>query len=580
MKKLLLFGASALAASCAFAQVASEPVNYTSQPFVLPGALINHVSPNGVWAGSEMYGALVIANLVEGTFDSFVPDDSGELEFYLGNGNSISNNGIFVGTEYSAGAPEYYENGEWIILPTKDTDNLQLECLSNGITPDGSAIVGTVGRGVMSYDSDSQMAFPAIWNRNSNDRYDMYIELPAPATDLMGQIPQRVTAINISADGKTIAGQIVDNTGMMIQPIIFKMDDEGNWAYKLPCNKLYHPDITLPPNPGEGPVMPQLEDYMTAEAYEEYQLDVTDFFNGLKPDYPEATDYMTDAKAEEWEKAMATYEVENEKFMEKLTVYYDALDQYRAAMPLLSMNSSFLSPNGRYLLSSIQKGTFFSPENYPVLIDLEEDTLVISEIEGLATYVDDNGVVMAATSVVGSARNAWVSEDKFASSTPLQDYIKAKNEAVYNFMNENMRHDYESYDPVTWDPIIVENEWITGTAVANADMSLIITWTDNIWDFDEEAPYFFSYILPLDYEEGGLRNINDAVSALAVSGEGHGVVTINGQADRLEVYDAQGRLVFRRNAPDARVSTNLPSGIYMLKVYGNNGNSASAKAAL
>lgn len=567
-------------ATSAMAQEADAPVNFTKQPSVLAGALINHISPNGVWAGSEQFGFLVIANLIEGTFDTFEPDDSGTLEYYLGNGNSISNTGVFVGTEYTAGAPEYYEDGEWIILPTKESDSVDLETLTNGISPDGNAIVGTVGRNAISYDEDNQMAYPALWLRQDNGRFGMYIDLPAPAKDLMGKIPQRVTAINISADGKTIAGQIVDNSGMMIQPIIFVQDDNGEWSYKLPCDKMYHPDIELPEDPGAGPQQPNYKDYMTDEEFNQYEEDVAGYFNGTVADYPEVGDYMSDEKAAEYAAAMEKWTEESDAFFEKLTEYYEALDLYIDAMPLLSMNSSFLSPNGRYLLSSISKGSFWSPEYYPVLFDLQEDTMDISEIEGLATFVNDEGVVMAATSLSGSARAAWMSNDGLKTATPLQDYVKEKNEEIYNFMNDNMRHDFESYDPETYEPVMIENEWFTGTPVATDDLGLIITWCQNLWNFDDDAPYFYSYVLPIDYKEEGIRNITDTAIALSVSGEGKGIVAINGQASRLEVYDAQGRLVFRQNAPEARVNTNLPTGIYMLKVYNAQGNSASAKASL
>lgn len=579
MKKLLLFGATAMIAAGAMAQEADAPVNYTAQPNVLVGALIDHLSPNGVWAGSQQFGSLVIANLVEGSFDVFEHDYEAGLEYYLGNGNAVSNNGVFVGTEYATGAPEYYEDGEWIILPTKEADSNQLECLSNGVSADGNLIVGTAGRSAMETDEDSQMAFPVLWQRNEDGKFNMYIDLPAPAKDLMGKVPQRVTAINISDDGKTIAGQIIDNSGMMIQPIIFVQNEEGEWSYKLPCDKLYHPDVVLPPDPGEAPVAPYAKDYMTAEEYEQYQQDVNDYLSGKITDYPEVGDYMTDEKAAEYQAAKDAYDVVYAKWEEESYAYYDALDVYMNDMPLLTMNASCLSSNGRYLLTSISKGNFWEAKYYPVLIDLQEDTMVISENDGIGTFVNDEGVVLAASSISGQARAAWVSEDMLKTATPLQDYVKGLNEEVYNFMNENMRHDYESYDPETFDPIVIEGAWFTGTPVATADMSMIITWCPNVWNFEDDAPYSYSYVLPLSKEDG-IRNINNTVSTLSVRGEGHGVVAINGQANRLEVYDAQGRLVFRQNTPESRVATNLPAGIYMLKVYNAQGKSASAKAAL
>lgn len=580
MKKLLLLGVAAMMASGAMAQEAEAPTNFTTQPTILSGALITHISPNGVWAASEQFGYIVIANLVEGTFDTFEPDEEYVYQYSFGNGNSVSNNGVFVGTEFSEGAPEYYQDGEWIILPVKESDTMQLECLTNGVSADGNAIVGTVGRGTMSFDEDSQMAFPALWLRQTDGKFGMYVDLPAPAKDLMGKIPQRVTAINISADGKTIAGQIVDNSGFMIQPVVFVQDADGNWSYKLPCEKMYHPDITLPEEPGEGPVRPDYSDYMTADKIAEYDQAVNDYWDGLIEDYPEITDYMTDAKAEEYEAAMAIYNQESDAYMAKVNEYYTALDEYMAAMPLLTFNNSYLSADGRYLLSSISKGSFWNPEYYPALIDLQEDKMYISENEGLSSFVNNDGAVLAAKSFDSNVRTAWISQDFLATATPLQDYVKGKNEEVYNFMNDNMRHDYESYDPETWEPVVNEGMWTTGSALATDDLGLIVTWTFNFWNFDDDAPYFYSYILPVDYKQDGIRTVESNINTLGVRGEGHGVVAINGEANRLEVYDAQGRLVFRQDAPEARVATNLPAGIYMLKAYNAQGKSVSAKAAL
>ena len=577
MKKILLLGAAAMAAVGVMAQEAETPVNYTTQPSVLPGAVLTHLSSNGLWAVSEQYGSIVIANLVEGIFDTFLPDD-GNLYYTTGSGNAIADNGIVVGTEFASGSPMYCEDGEWIILPYKDTDENLTETVSNGITPDASMIVGAVGRKPMDLDSDAQMAYPAFWQRNDKGMYDMYVDLPAPTVDLMGKVPQRVNAICVSDNGKVIAGQIVDWSGMMLQPIIYVQDDKGEWSYKLPCDKLYHPDIELPADPGDSPAMPQFQDYMTEERYEAYQEAVNEYFQGIIAEYPDPTDYMTDEKVEEYEAAMAEYSVEFEKWNDELMTYYIALEEYQNAMPLLAYNIIYLSPDGRYLAASVEKGDFFNPEYHPVIFDLEKDVMYTSEdIEGAISYINDSGLVMGSTS--GAARMAWVSDDMLKTATPLQDYAKAKNEAIYDFMNANMRHDYETMDYETWESTLVQDAWITGVPVASTDMSIIATWVDNVWDFSDEAPYSYSYILPMSYV-AGINNVVATTANLSVAGEGRGIVAINGEANRLEVYDAQGRLVFRQDTPESRVDTNLPTGIYLLKVYNAQGNTASAKAAL
>ncbi|MCF0214345.1 MAG: T9SS type A sorting domain-containing protein, partial [Muribaculaceae bacterium] len=92
--------------------------------------------------------------------------------------------------------------------------------------------------------------------------------------------------------------------------------------------------------------------------------------------------------------------------------------------------------------------------------------------------------------------------------------------------------------------------------------------------------YYYSYIMPMS-NFVGIDNISadSNANALSLSIDRSGVITIQGEAKALNVYDLNGRLMLNVENPGATVKTNLTPGSYVIKAE-NADTEAVAKAVL
>ncbi|MDE6369225.1 MAG: hypothetical protein K2K94_08300, partial [Muribaculaceae bacterium] len=288
MKKSLLF-------CLAVASCVSPAMADTKTPTIYPDIAFQRISSDGHYAVSEVYGTLTIIDLTDGSIaEQFMPDESW-IEYYsIGNGNCFNADGtILVGSITQLGDASYFADGEWHSLSVPNEEKVNI---SNGITPDGSRICGSVGLHDMTLE-DVIMQVPVYWDRKDNgDGYGEYHILPYPTKDYFGESPQYVTAVSITSDGKTIVGQMVFGNGAITIPVIYNENEKGEWSYSLPTINLVNPfGIDPVENPGDGPEPPQYEDFMTEDEISAYQEALNDFYNspgGVS--WPNYEDYMSE----------------------------------------------------------------------------------------------------------------------------------------------------------------------------------------------------------------------------------------------------------------------------------------------
>ncbi len=195
-----------------------------------PDFYFDKMSSNGKWLATQTMGTVYIYDRDKDTYYEFIASEDAVSEYYAtGIGNCWSDDGILVGSVNDVDCA-YWMDEEWNELPINREENLGLN-MANGITPDGSRIVGSVGISSISIYSE-QMIKPVYWDRLPDGSYDMYKELPYPAPDFCGRVPQSISAVCISDDGKTILGQIVDWSGWYIYPIVYQQQADGSWTYK------------------------------------------------------------------------------------------------------------------------------------------------------------------------------------------------------------------------------------------------------------------------------------------------------------------------------------------------------------
>ena len=485
MKKILLLSGMTAVGLAAMAADVPEPQVYNDAYFY-------SMSANGQWAVSQTQAGIRIFNLATGHIDDYMTEDI--YMYSCGIGKCISDNGIMVGSTDSMN-PEYWKDGEWNVLEV--TDDATDVSLCNAITADGSRICGSIGVGGISYDGDALMQAPCIWNAEG-DAYGEPVMLPYPELDFTGRVPQYVTAVDISDDGKKVIGQVMNATGMISYPILYTENENGEWSYEIIHPELLMPEgMVYPEYPGDGPRMPQAEDYMTPEAKAKYDEAVQACIeSGFMIPYPEAVDYLTETEKAQYEADLAEYEVKNEEWNNAFNAWFDLFNECIDKAPGYEFNSVRIAPDGKTFGCTIGK---IDPENpfawgysfFNVWV-FDIATGEITKYEQLndlnLTYLGNDGVSLASTSL-GNASNSYVLKDgKFET---MYYWMSKQCPEYASWMNENMRFSYTVYefDEETGEPIeiVKEDELMTGRAVGTPDLSKLGLTVQNIWDFMTEA---------------------------------------------------------------------------------------------
>lgn len=557
-KSLLLIGALA---ACGVA----------SAQTVLNDFSVQRISPDGKVLVSEIYGNLAIqylnddAKRTPGQQFFFEASMEGTTSYSCGLGNAIGHNGtdyvVLASTDYNLDAA-YFSGGEWHQLNVGE-NNTNL-CMANGITPDAKRICGGIGLTGFGVIDDAQMLAPAYWDMNQDGTYGEYHLLPYPAKDFTGRTPQYVTAVSISADGRTIWGQVVDYSGMIMDPIVYTQDADGNWTYTLPVHHLLNPDnVQLPEWPGEfTKEQPVATDYMTEAKAAEYAVAMQAYYDSGYDQslYPNAADYMTADQITAYNAAVDEYNAAATEYNDKVSAYYEVLQPIMDAAPRFSFNSVAVNAEAKQHYTT-QTLLIENPDSWfgydeipePVLIDKEGN---ITHFENAAGKQNcdmlNDGTLLAcsATLTEGFAlvNNAFV---------PFADYIKGLNASAdwiaeaTTFIDEQATFSVEEIvgeDPETGEPILGESVMVLpGVPAAAADGSLLACWCENIWDYSTTADSF--YFVPVKGEGNSVGNLTES-----------GVV-------RTELYDLQGR----------RVQGNAAPGVYVQKSIKADGTVTAAK---
>lgn len=562
MKKTLLLSGLLLGALTTFA---------ANEPKVLIEASFQGISPNGHYAASSIYGNVTIYDLVNGVEFAYTQDETGMISYSEGLGNYVSNNGIVLGSTSANLNAAYWENGEWHDLSVINTG---LSNMSNGITPDGSRICGSIGVNPISPDGDNLMLTPVYWDRNEDGTYSNYHLLPAPALDFTGRVPQYITALSISEDGKTIGGQIVDCFGAVITPIVYTEAENGTWSYKTYCEDLINPDnLQFPANPGPSPTAPNAESYMSEEEIAAYNEAKQQWYETFQGPFPQYVDFMSESARAEYEAAMAIFDALNAEWMEKFEAFQNVYFQILDVAPIFEFNNAYLSPDGtQYATSSATDdpmtwSTTFNP--WTVSTTTGEAKKYDLGTSAQVSQIIDNNTFLACNGVGLPPMEGYVVTNGEATSIP--DFIVSRNPELASWIQENLYHNIETgWDPETGETIF-ENLCITGVPHASADLTTFTFWNDATWEYG--AISAIGYILNLSPAAG----VKDIVAAgdKTVAFDAAGNLNVKGDITELFIYDLSGRCVLSVKAPGESVSCNLPSGVYVVKAMTTEGSFAS-----
>lgn len=568
MKKILLLGAAAMMASAAFA---ADPVIYEDLYSV-------GLSPDGKTMVSMTENLLTIVNLETGQKTEF--EGNGSIDSYsLGLGNAFSSTGVMVGSGLE-GRAAYYKGGEWVDLNTPRPENTSC---AHGITVDGTRICGNVGMAKMSIeDIPTPMQVPAVWDLKSDGTYGDAVLLPYPEKDFSGRVPTYVTAIAISDDGKTVVGQVYDYSGGYISLIFYTLGDDNKWSYNTEFNRLVNPDnVTFPEDPGESPIGPDANDYLTEEQQAAYQAAIDAYYEeiaagNLEAQYPEIVDFMSPEQKAAYEAALAAYQTAMAEWQVKYDAYITAFQQATENAKCIVFNNVKLTPDGKTAVSTVMNQIpdptswmGFSNSYAPVVFNIEDNTIDVYPDENVAiASVTSDGSMIGFQEESMSPRRAMVYAPGARKPVTLIEYYEQKNAETAEWVKANLCHDIEMYDMETGESYIEENVDCTGTPLVNPDFSVVVTAAQNLWD--PAGGYYYTYVIPGYGAYNGIQGvaIDADVNVKAFRG---GRILISGNASRVTVYDMEGRVAYDAVPAGSMIETGLVQGTYIVKVQTADG---------
>lgn len=517
MKKVFLLTGISVISLASFAEV--------PKPKIFDDALICSISPDGQYAVSQGSVGLRFFNLVTGEEYTKVSESG---EYYAGDGNCVSNNGIIVASTPNNPYPLYWKDGKWNSLPVPS--NAMISNFAQAINADGSRMCGTLRIAGMGNKDDVLMVTPCVWNAEGNE-YGMPVMLPHPDFDYSDRVPQYITAIDISADGKVVVGQIRDAQGILNYPIIYKENDNGEWTYQIPHEELINPNKLDPvPFPGDGPVIPQCESFMTPDEIAAYDEAFNEYKNsGAQIPCPEYSDFMTPDEIAAYNEAVDEYNEKAMAYNEKYKAWADYIISVALSSPDYAFNQVRISPDGNTIGCTVQEvgemdptTGFPSVENAVWLFDLTTDKITKYEKNGdlNINYIANNGIGIGTTSA-GTVSDSYILQD--GEAIDIVTWTNSKVPEYASWIKDNMLFPY-SY--MVGDTFESGEMVMTGRAVATPDLSVIALSVQNVWDeMDDGVAYVFN-----------LKESND-------------VKTLHPATEESTIYDLYGRRLKNAAAP-------------------------------
>ncbi len=580
MKKTLLFalGAFLLGSASAHAVPTME---------LVPGFCGTKVSPDGRYIGSSYLGVILIKDLQTGVVYEY---GDGTIENSFGHCNAFSKVGTAVGSMGDVAA--IWDGSDFRIL---DEDSPYSLSYANAITPDGTRVVGDVSNPGNDEGQEGQLLVPVYWDVNPDGTVSDAVILPHPKLDFTGRKPIYVTALSVSENGKTIIGQVMDYSGAVCTPIVYTQDDSGEWSYSEPGAELVNTlNLELPEYPEEIGPGPDPKDFMTPENLEAYNNAYQEWLDSnYTTEYPEYGYYMSAEEIEAYNSAATIYNEKAEEFNAKIDAYLSTFREILSCSALFTFNSVVASPDGKkfVIAVTVQSEEMWGPDSsYQIYFDLEKGTYTEfrSDLNLSPTTCLNDGTIISSVIPSGYADPtpvaSYVKAAGSDSFVAFEDFIAARNPVFGEWMNDNLRHDYESVDMDTYEPIIVEKHLFVGQVRCSDDMNVFLGLVESYGWLDLPAgdmPADYSSYVIVDDQGSGIHGVrNDSVSDVTVRCIGSGVLRVEGDAvDGLSVYDLSGRLVFVVSDIERDIPTGLNSGVYVVKVS-SNGTSSTIKVVI
>ena len=505
---------------------------------------------------------------------------TGEIYLYeacsCGDGNNISKQHWVVGTDkmFMKGA-FLVPQGDPVLISSLEKFT---ESYVHGINWDGTRLCGYVYNSNTGdfdeFDPEKQrMSYLPIYcdiDPSSREVGEPHL-LPTPSRDFFGLVPQYCTANWISDDGKTILGQVIDNSGYFVYPIVYRQNDSGTWSYILPSEDLLNPDnLDFPVWPKAELSAPQAENYIKDNDRKSCFLELVNKFQNGMEDAVDPYELLDPSEAgddalmtnEEWK----LYQSDIQDYNDYLQYIYEPLLEkyyeefsYFIAHSTRFLQSSMAMNNAGTKVAQTKIVTRFSgdlPVEYqiPVLFDLETGKYEIlgdeySELQIMQILPD--GTIIAATPIPGSVspdqtpQHSYVYSPEQKKFIALEDYIKNSNPEVFAWMEEYLYKDvpigYDNDEDLT---LVYKTMTVTGLVAVSDDFTSISAGVDGWTWMDNDEGYFTYFISGMSNPNAGVNDILDSTEEV------------------YNVYNLSGvKVMTTKNADDLK---NLSKGLYIV----------------
>lgn len=565
MNKLFIASSLVLVAGVSHAQ----DIEIWSEVPVLLDSYGHSISSDGSYSTGEVLSA-------EGCWGR--NNTTGEVFFFenasFGAGNHITKDKISVGTDMSVMKGVF-------LLPGDDSKVMQIPSLGkyyesyvHGINWDGTRLVGILSLGggnvdEVNPDLQKMSYFPFYCNVDPETlTVSDPIFLPVPERDFFDLVPQYCTAYWISDDATTILGQVIDNSGSYIYPIVYKQGANGEWAYSLPSEKLFNPDgMEIPKWPVPAMEQPQAADYIgNPELKKLFEELLQEYLNGestidpymlLDPAAAGPDALMNEEEFQKYYEDSQKYlDYYNTVYQKEMDVYYEAYSRFISKSTRFLQSNMAMDRSGK-LIGQSRIVTRFSgtdPITYynPVVFDLENATWKIygddlSQLE--INQILPDGTLIATTSKPGmtspdlTPQHSYVCAPGSDNFITIENYIKNSNPDFYQWYEDYLHHEV----PIGYDSkgnLIYKDMIVSGIVAVNDDFTALSggvdTWS---WDFDlgDYITYFFTNMVSPDAAVDSLESDKNNI---------------------FKVFNLQGvKLMESDNLESVK---NLPKGIYII----------------
>ena len=454
---------------------------------------------------------------------------------------------------------------------------------ADDVTPDGKIIVGSMDcRGLTK--KAWPMVSPVIWVLNeATGKYEFSL-MPEPEKDITAvTLPQQVTATSVSADGKTVLGQVTEFSGLLNYQIVYRQSENGEWKFETPdAHNLIKEGAVWPEYPVR-PTKPKLENYITQDEIKAYNqanqayqdsLEIVSL-TGIRPKMPFPEDFLKERK-EEYEADMDKYQTDSETYLTMLRAFQSATIE-NITNTVFNFKSQILSNNGKYYGANyIYSGpadpvdptkvpTYVSP----MILNLEERDggwLYYHPSTTLFSICDD-GTMIGCTPSNDSyiyAREPYVITPGNDVPVLFVDWVKGKSSEAAEWLAQNISYDLSAADsPSGRDE---EGYVMAGSVRLTPDATKAIGYL-----CEPKTYKYISYIIDFTAKTDGIASVGED-AALSVY-EANGTLHFAGNPASVEIYDLSGRCVYA-GTPAETLDMAGAKGVYIVKLVGAQGTHA------